>query len=179
MITIVYEDTTYPIAIQREKVVAFLHKQDIPDENIDQLTIRVKRHPEYFWNTLFIPDGLHYAHNNTVIIYTNWIEEDIRWDIFQDHHDSLPYRINVILFSLARIFSKEYRQPVDLSQVRRKLQREVLTDLNKVLLHELWHFIDDKVLHNIPIEGFIEPMAEDFEKQHQSLRLIEWETRRE
>ena len=150
----------------------FLKKQRASETSLTRLTILIQRHPEYFWNTLFLPDGHYFPDQATVVVYTNWIEEDVHWAAFRDRHDSLPHRLNVILFSLARIFLKRYRQPALLSHLRRKQQKELLTDLNKVLLHELGHFLDFEKPDEVKKRRDLEQSAETFEVEHQSLRLI-------
>jgi len=157
------EDQSYPILFHQNRIETFLRAHSEKDTEI-ALSITVTHHNEHFWNVLRLPDGEHYKKH--ISLYTNWIIEDYYWKRFQAAH-TMPHWLLLFLFSLLRM-GGFYRQPMPLVQTKER--KRVSRYLNRVLLHELRHYLDH--VQGIPTT---ESRAEAFEEKHQHTILVELE----
>ena len=102
---------TYACTLDVRGLYHFLRSQGVAPASIARLTVIIDQHREHAWNTLWLPDGVYDVSTVTILVSTNWIAEDVYWEVFCDAQEPWPFWLILTAFSLARVLRSNLRQP--------------------------------------------------------------------
>jgi len=161
---------TYPWTLDERGLYHFLRSQGVAPASIARLTVIIDQHREHAWNTLWLPDGVYDVSTVTILVSTNWIAEDVYWEVFCDAQEPWPFWLILTAFSLARVLRSNLRQPVVLGALPHRQREQIVRHLNRILLHEVKHYLDHmRGVTDAPDE---EAWANQFEREYRRQRFI-------